>query len=214
MYKHLITGVLTLVLAGCGAATNPPSALGSPSASLPASTEIATLTANFIGVPERLATTPFPMVALPAHPAADFAFSFSYGPCPVTRVLSTFDNTLSQSAQPNSNAPFVTATLTLSAAERDAIYQRMRRINLFGYPKTYTIPVPKNDIRVITMPYSRYEFLVQNDTVRTNITWNDEISRPTTTEADNLRDLITFLQTLIEARPEMQQLPSPIGGCA
>lgn len=215
MKRSLFIVGLALVLAGCGAfSANPPSGAAAQ-ASVPAAPISTTRsTTDFLGIPERVSTTLFPTVALPDLPAANFAFSFSYGPCPVTRVVSTFDNTLMQSAQPDSNAAPLTVTLVLSDAERTAIYERMRSINLFGYPKIYTIPLPENAIRVYVTPHSTYGFILRNDTVLTTITWVDEISRPTTTEADDLRELIVFLRTLIEARPEIEQLPPIIGACS
>ena len=214
MNRYLLIVGLTLILAQCSASSANPSSDVAPQSPVPTvSTATTTPTPDSLAVPERVSTTPFPAVALPDQPAANFAFSFSYGSCPVTRVVSTFDNTLMQSAQPDHNALPITVTLRLSDDERSEIYARMRSINLFGYPKIYTIPLPENAIRVYVTPHSTYYFILRNDTVLTTITWNDEIPRPTTTEADNLRELIMFLRTLIEARPEIEQLPPIIGGC-
>src|SRR5215203_3901438 len=41
----------------------------------------------FMGVPERIATTPFPAVTLPEQPDPNFAFSIGYGACTITRIL-------------------------------------------------------------------------------------------------------------------------------
>ena len=42
----------------------------------------------------------------------------------------------------------------------------------------------------------------------------DEIVRPTSDEADQLRDLIAFLTTIIEGHAELQRLPRLIEACA
>lgn len=164
-----------------------------------------------MGIPEHLPTTPFPTIPLPVQPAPNFAFSFGYGACQITRVLNTFDNTFTQYSL---NSPPITTTFTLTADERTAIYQHMIAINLFGYPSTYKIPVPDTDLRIISAPHPHYEFTLRNDTIRKTIAWEDEISRPTSVEADNLRRLIAFLKQTIERHSEVQRLPPLVEACA
>ena len=166
---------------------------------------------DWMGIPERVLTTPFPTSSLPAQPAANFAFSFGYGGCQITRVLNTFDDTLMQHSI---DASPITTTFVLTTDERNVIYQRMRAINLFAYPTTYTIPMPDTAMRIYSAPHPRYEFTLRNDTLLKTIIWEDAIWRPSSDEADQLRDLITFLKSTIEGHPEIQQLPRLIEACA
>ncbi len=166
---------------------------------------------DWMGIPERIATTPFPTSSLPAQPAANFAFSFGYGSCQITRVLNTFDDTLMQHSI---DASPITTTFVLTADERSAIYQRMRAINLFAYPARYAIPMPDTMLRIYPAPYPTYEFTLQNDTLLKTIIWEDTISRPTSDEADQLHSLIAFLKSTIDGHPETQQIPPLIEACA
>jgi hypothetical protein len=163
------------------------------------------------GIPKRVPTTPFPTSALPMQPAANFAFTFGYGACQITRVLNTFDNTLMQDSI---DTPPITTTFVLAADERSAIYQHMRAINLFAYPATYTIPIPDAATGIYAYPHPRYEFTLRNDALLKTIIWEDQIWRPTSDEADQLRQLIAFLKTTIEGHPEIQQLPRLVEACA
>jgi hypothetical protein len=227
--RYVIIGVGATLLIACDAliaAPTPPSAPTRASASAlplaaapsPSSAAVRTVFPVTItpapdrdGVPERIATTPFPTSALPAQPAANFAFSFGYGACQITRVVNTFDNTLMQHSL---NTPPITTTFVLAADERSAIYQHMRAINLFAYPPLYTIPVHDIAPYISIAPNPRYEFTLRNDSLLKSIIWEDAITRPTSDEADQLRDLIAFLKTTIEGHPEIQQLPRLVEACA
>jgi hypothetical protein len=225
--QYAISGIAAMLLIACDALAGAPMARPEPSASpasplaaLPAPTSAAASTVFPItitprpdqdGIPDRIPTTPFPTSALPAQPAANFAFSFGYGACQITRVFNSFDNTLTQHSI---GASPITTTLVLTANERSAIYQRMRAINLFAYPARYSIPVPDTMIRISHAPYSSYEFTLRNDTLLKTITWEDEISKPTSDEADQLRDLIAFLVSTINGHPELQRIPPLVEACA
>jgi hypothetical protein len=163
------------------------------------------------GIPERIATTPFPTSSLPAQPAPNFAFSFGYGSCQITRVLNTFDDTLMQHSL---NTPPITTSFVLTSDERTAIYQHMRAMNLFAYPTNYSIPMPDAAIGIYAYPHARYEFTLRNDTLLKTIVWEDALWRPTSDEADQLRDLIAFLKSTIEGHAEIQQLPRLVEACA
>src|SRR5581483_10691416 len=148
----------------------------------------------FMGVPERIVTTPFPVVALPEQPDPNFAFSIGYGACTITRILDTFTHTLTQHSMDGSSA---TIAFRLTSDERVTIYQAMKAINLFGYPDVYAIAVPENMMQIISEPHPRYELVLRNGTLNKRITWEDSTSRPTTVEADQLRDLIARIQALV-----------------
>jgi hypothetical protein len=220
--RFAIVFVGTLLLIACDALavapapshTAAPSLSFSPSPSSPPATALPTTTTpspDWMGIPERVPTTPLPTIPMPLQPAPNFAFSFGYGGCQITRILNTFDDTLTQRSL---NTSPVTTTLLLTADERRAIYQRMRAINLFAYPTTYTIALPDTMVRILSEPHSRYEFTLRNDTLLKTITWEDEISRPTSDEADQLRSLIAFLKATVEGHAEIQRLPQLIEACA
>jgi hypothetical protein len=194
------------------AAAPAPSSL--PAASVPAATiplATATPSPDWMGIPERVPTTPFPTVVMPTQPASNFAFSFGYGACQITRILNTFDDTLTQ--QSSNTAP-VSTTLVLTADERNAIYRRMRAINLFAFPTSYSIAMPDTMLRIYAAPHPRYEFTLRNNTLLKTITWEDAIARPTSDDADQLRDLIAFLKTTVEVHAELKRLPPLVEGCA
>jgi hypothetical protein len=222
---YAMIGVAVVLLIACDplSATPTPSpspAPASPLATLPSSSSAAAVTVfpititprpDWMGIPERIATTPFPTSSLPAQPAANFAFTFGYGGCQITRVLNTFSNTLMQHSI---DTPPITTTLVLTSGERDAIYERMRAINLFAYPARYTIPVPDTMIRISPAPHPTYEFTLRNGRLLKTIIWEDDIWRPTSDEADQLHSLITFLISTIEGHAEIQQLPPLVEACA
>jgi hypothetical protein len=90
----------------------------------------------------------------------------------------------------------------------------MRAINLFAYHTNYTVTLPDTMIRILSAPHPRYEFTLRNETMLKTITWEDEISQPTTFEADQLHSLIAFLKATIEEHAEIQRLPQLVEGCA
>jgi hypothetical protein len=193
-----------LFLAACSSLS---SSAVSTTASPPAATED-----PFMGVPERIATTPFPAVTLPEQPDPNFAFSIGYGACTITRILDTFNNTLSQHSMDGSAA--ITISFKLTTDERLAVYQAIKTINLFGYPDVYTIPVPDNTSRIIPEPHPRYELVLRNGTLNKTITWEDSISRPTAVEADQLRGFINTIKAMVANHSEMTQLPPLNEACA
>jgi hypothetical protein len=44
------------------------------------------------------------------------------------------------------------------------------------------------------------------------VSWNDAY-KPTTTEADRLRELFSMIVGFIRENPEFKRLPGPLGGC-
>jgi len=223
--QYVISGLAAMLLIACDALADAPTpspsfAPASPVAASPSPAFAAAVTVFPItitprpdenGIPERVATTPFPTSSLLDQPAANFAFSFGYGACQITRVLNTFGDTLMQHSI---DAAPITITLILTTDERNAIYQRMHAMNLFAYPARYIIPLPDTMIRISPAPHPTYEFTLRNDTLLKTIIWEDDIWRPTSDEADQLHDLIAFLKSTIEGHAEIQQLPPLVEACA
>ena len=74
--------------------------------------------------------------------------------------------------------------------------------------------MPDTAMRIYSAPHPRYEFTLRNDTLLKTITWEDDITRPTSDEADQLRSLIAFLKATIEGHAEIQHLPQLVEACA
>ena len=194
-------------------ATSPPAATNvvSRAAVAPAASPPAATADPFMGVPERIASTPFPAVPLPDHPDSNFAFSIGYGACTITRILDTFTDTLTQHSMDGSSAVIA---FRLTPDERVAIYQAIKTINLFGYPRVYAIVVPENTMQIMTEPHPRYEVVLRNGTLNKTITWEDSVSRPSTVEAEQLRSFIARIRALVANHSEITQLPPLNEGCA
>jgi hypothetical protein len=169
-------------------------------------------TSTVVLVPFRVVPTPLPTRTPPPQPAPNFAFTFGYGSCaPIKRVLNTFNDTLTQ--QPPGEEP-VTIPFSLSEGDELTIYQKMAAINFFSYPPRFTIPIPENQQMIGADPYPEYSFTARNGDLFVSVQWADSISRPTTTEADNLRELIALLSQTIETHPDFARLPPLSEACA
>ena len=201
-YLFIFAAVVIFTACSTPSTSSVPTNISSPTATID----------EFMGVPERIATTPFSTVTLPEQPDPNFAFSVGYGACEITRVLDTFTRTLTQHSMDGSSA--VTVPFTLTPDERVTIYQAIKTINLFGYPDVYVIPVPENTPRIIPEPHPRYELVLRNGTLNKRFTWEDSIARPTTTEADQLRDFIERIRALVATHRETAQLPPLNEACA
>lgn len=111
------------------------------------------------------------------------------------------------------NAPVITTSLTLGPYEMTTIYHKMVAIDFFQYPSIFTIPVPSDGEVGMVTPASTYHFVVQQNGETTMVDWLDAIVKPTTPEAERLRELATLMTQMIEAQPEVQKLLAPNIGC-
>lgn len=223
MVRLRIAAVLLAALCAC--AQPPAGELASrsipaaPTVARPSPSVVATLAATasattadeYVGIPERVATTPFPTVALPARPAPNFAFSFGYGSCRITRIVSTFDGTLTQV---NLEGRASMVRLELDDAELERIYDEMVAIAFFSYPERYSTILSDTMVRVMATPHPGYEFRVRHGELEKQVLFADSVFRPTTTETDNLRRLVTLITSIVEAQPELAQLPPLKESCA
>ena len=218
----VLASILTALLS-CTAGSSSPTATPAPAPNAlivrtPSATSLPiapstqpTPTAEFGDIPERVETTPFPTIPLPIQRAPNFALGFGYGSCRITRRLDTFTQTLTQFSLDGTP---MTITLTLQPNELDRIYQRMVEIAFFSYPERYTTILPDSMIRIMPNPHPTYEFVVRQDTRMHQVVFEDSVFRPTTTETDNLRDLVRFIREIVEAHTEMAQLPPLQEECA
>jgi hypothetical protein len=143
------------------------------------------------------------------EPAADFGFRFAYGACG-TNILDTFAGTYIKDML---GAAPITITLTLSNEEQTRIYTKMRAINIFAYPTTYTIDI-RNAAEVgYVTPAMTYSFSLRNAGQTHNVTWLDNITKPTAPQAERLRELAQLIMNAIEQQQKVRQLPQPHAGC-
>jgi hypothetical protein len=74
--------------------------------------------------------------------------------------------------------------------------------------------LPDSMIRIMPSPHPTYEFVVRQDTRMHQVVFEDSVARPTTTETDNLHDLVRLIREIVDAHAEMAQLPPLQEACA
>lgn len=144
--------------------------------------------------------------------AENFAFIFqdySCGSIPVN-VLDSFNGTLIHT--PLGDTTSVTISLRLTDSEIESIYQKAVSIGFFEYPSEFVIP--DDQVRGYHSPYSSYQLSMTNSAMTNSITWKDDtMTKPSYTKADKLRALINLIDEILQAHPEMQNLPEPKAAC-
>lgn len=180
---------LLLILAGCG--TNP--GIASPSASRTV-------------VPMQQTSA----VPVSPAPASDFAFVFRFGLCSMSE-LDTFSGQYTRGAI--GTEPAITIPVSLTRDELAQINQKMVEIDYFNYPTQFMIMVPSGVQVAGVTPAYRYEFKVQSNGVTKEVFWKDNIVQPTSTDADQLRELAQLIRAIIRAKPAVQMLPRSMIGC-
>jgi len=145
-----------------------------------------------------------------AAQAGDFGFRFEVEHC-LTEQLDTFSGIFTKNLG-GWPARTVTAPIALTDAQMSEVYRTIENIGFFDYPSAF-VGVRK-DAKVITetRPSDTYRFEVRNAGVVHTVSWRDS-AKPTTVEADRLRDLFSMIRGFIYEHPEFKRLPAPIGGC-
>jgi hypothetical protein len=147
----------------------------------------------------------------PPEPGSDFGFRLESGAC-FTDVLDTFKGTFTKDLISD---PPITIPLRLSGAQMQAVYAKMMEIAFFDYPDVFAIPTPRfNQPWLIQTPAERYHIVVRSGGTTKTLDWKDEIVKPSSLEADNLRALFKMIEAMISGSPEYKQLPARSGGCA
>jgi hypothetical protein len=142
--------------------------------------------------------------------AGDFGFRFEVGDCSTER-LDTFSGIFTKNLG-GWPARIVTAPIVLTDAQMSTIYRTIERIRFFDYPSTFVgVPAGVHEV-TRTVPYNTYRLEVRNAGVVHAVVWKDA-DKPTTAEADHLRDLFSMVLGFIHEHPEFKRLPAPIGGC-
>lgn len=144
-----------------------------------------------------------------ASPEPNFAFTFEYGSCN-NDILDTFKGTFTKDMIID---PAVTIPFQLTQNQITEIYQKMVEIDLWDYPDVFAIKTPRRGVVGIVTPAMSYRITVRNGEMTKTIFWFDEITDPTTLEAERLRSLFSMMIDMVQNSPEYKKLPVPDAGC-
>jgi hypothetical protein len=150
--------------------------------------------------------SPYPVAAQ----SGDFNFRFEFGSCLVER-LDTFDGTFTQ-GDPGPPARVATAHIVLTDAQMSAIYRAIENIRFFDHPAVFVGVRPGAVETLHISPSYTYRFEVRNAGVVHTVSW-DDADKPTTVEADRLRDFFSMVRGFIYEHPEFKRLPRQMVGC-
>lgn len=141
---------------------------------------------------------------------ADFGFRFEVGGCGRER-LDTFDGGFTKflGGQPDR---IVTTHIALTAAQMTAISLTIESIRFFDYPSAFHgVPPDLPEVGWLH-PAPTYRLEIRTAGSVHTVSWKDAY-RPTTAEADRLRDLFSMVLGFIHDHPAYKRLPPAIGGC-
>ena len=145
-----------------------------------------------------------------AAQAGDFGFRFEVGTC-LTERLDTFDGVFVKNLG-GEPARSVTAHISLTDAQMTAIYRTIENIRLFDYPSTFNGVPAGLQVVAELHPAPTYRFEVRNGGSVHTVSWKDAY-KPTTAEADRLRDFFSMVLGFIHEHPAFKRLPPAIAGC-
>ena len=103
----------------------------------------------------------------------------------------------------------ITTRLGLSAAELDSVEARLLGIDFFSYPDTFV--VAHGDTVGHLEPPVTYNVRVWRDSTMKLVHWVDGILSPDP-RGVRLREFVSWLEALVQSKPEYQALPPPRGG--
>jgi hypothetical protein len=136
--------------------------------------------------------------------ARHFDLQFRYGVLG-RNELNTFDNTFTKDLILDG---LVTRRLVLSGEELDTMELRFGSIDIRSYPDTFVVPT--GDTVSFITPHSTYYLKIRMGSTIKQLFWEDAVVS-TDPQAAQLRQVLAFLQALIESKPEYQQLPPARG---
>jgi hypothetical protein len=138
----------------------------------------------------------------------DFAFRFQFG-CDGTESLDTFRGSFTQDAT-QGPARSVTIPLSLSTEQMRAIFDTIQKIRFFDYPAVFMGLRPGAREAITTSPSTRYRFEVRQAGRSHVVTWDDN-TKPSSNEADRLRQLFQMIDGFVHAHPDVKRLPPQFG---
>ena len=158
-----------------------------------------------------LLVTCAPAVTVRGQPAArqptrppNFGFVFSFG-VGAKNVLNTHDSTFTKDMVVG---PSVTCHLTLTAAELDTVYWKMREIDFFRYPLNWVPPERPGGSHV--SPHSSWVLTVRTGR-RTHEVREAGDSRTDDPAAARLHSLFLLIERMVMRKSEYKALPRPRG---
>jgi len=146
---------------------------------------------------------------------ANFGFRFeSSGIGCLTERLDTFSGTFTYTG-PFTESPVaiplqtLTARIVLTDAQLRTIYQAIEDIRFFDYPPAFVgLPEDRKSAREFH-PSRLYRMEVRSGGSEHAVVWDDG-AKPTTADADRLRDLFSTVLGFIHQHPEFKRFPHPI----
>jgi hypothetical protein len=143
---------------------------------------------------------------LPTTQPTSFNFDFRYG-VGAKNELDTFEKTYTRDMIVD---PSVKIKMELTDGEMVEIYQKMMEINFFDYPDKFSVTVPAGESFGMETPCSSYYFKAAYKSTIKEVSWDDCITYKDQ-GADKLRELIRYIENVIESKEEYKRLPTPRG---
>lgn len=144
-------------------------------------------------------------------PAASFGFIFTYGVCVLSRA-DTFAGTFNRYG--DGIDPPVTVPLSFTADDLPRIQRDMHQIDFFSYPTDFSINPIKDGLGTMVTPSASYIFQVREGDRQKTVRWQDNVIRPTSQKADDLRELAGLIERTVHGSPAVAALPPLHVGCA
>lgn len=138
---------------------------------------------------------------------SNFNLIFKYG-VGAGNELNTFEGIYTKDMVQN---PPAKIKMPLGKEEMNRIYQKMLEIKFFDYPDKFSVTPPSGEPVGMVTPCSKYFLKVEVNSKIKELSWDDCITNKDE-RADKLRELIRFIENIIESRTEYKGLPAPKGG--
>jgi len=132
---------------------------------------------------------------------ADFGFRLERGACMKER-FDTFSGVLTKNL---ADGRTVSTKMSLSDAQMKTIYEAIQRIGFLSYPSAYR-GTPDVGDSTMTIPYETYRLEVRMGGLSHTVSWEDAF-KPTTKDADRLRELINTITEFVHSHPNFRRMP-------
>jgi len=136
-----------------------------------------------------------------------FNFVFKYGVGAINE-LNTFEKTYTKDMIADDP---IKAEMSLTDKEMNQIQEKMLEIGFFDYPNEFSVAVPSGEPTGTVTPCSSYYFKTSDNSEIKELSWNDCITNKNE-KANKLRELIRYIENIIESKAEYQALPTPKSG--
>lgn len=202
--------LLLLVLTGCAENNSPSAERGAPNAisnapAAPRSSNMpnATTGSDTTTAPDS-SITPHTSVTgqMPETMPADFAFSVRFGITGKNEV-NTFNGTVTKDLVIKGTAQ---AELVLTDSEMADIYARLRTINI--YRELNLEPDMRNCTKT---PFGEEHWQIRLDGEERSFYWDEE-NCEITADAEQLKELRSYIFELVKSKPAYLELPEAVGG--